>query len=410
MEQSRLKPYAIQEISSQTLIIKVVESKIETIQRLHDRSYNVLLRKGNKFIISRVTSLDEVNTFNLIDELPESRIVPTLAERSGDYEFSKVDNGIVKLIEDSSILLPIIHSRYPLYGTVTATLITKTLETTYGFKGKEKRTWFQGYFRAKNGNYSGQWAFASSVYDERKVRQAIERAEDYASITGNAEINDGNYDVVLSPLVMANLMASVAYSASGYSILTGNSFLSSKKVGEDVGSEKFSLIDNPKNDELNSWEFDDEAVPTRRTVIIDKGKYVSPILNIEVGRALNMETTGNAGWVYPRPWTLEVPQGETSESSLLDGNVILFNNNWYTRFQNRAEGQFSTVGRDAVTLIKNGKPVGVVGRVRIADKLGNIISNVQALSKERYSIAWWDAPLPGIYPFALVSNVRVSKA
>ncbi|MEM3268204.1 MAG: metallopeptidase TldD-related protein, partial [Metallosphaera sp.] len=99
-----------------------------------------------------------------------------------------------------------------------------------------------------------------------------------------------------------------------------------------------------------------------------------------------------------------------SESSLLDGNVILFNNNWYTRFQNRAEGQFSTVGRDAVTLIKNGKPVGVVGRVRIADKLGNIISNVQALSKERYSIAWWDAPLPGIYPFALVSNVRVSKA
>ncbi|MEM3244669.1 MAG: metallopeptidase TldD-related protein, partial [Metallosphaera sp.] len=208
----------------------------------------------------------------------------------------------------------------------------------------------------------------------------------------------------------ANLMASVAYSASGYSILTGNSFLSSKKVGEDVGSEKFSLIDNPKNDELNSWEFDDEAVPTRRTVVIDKGKYVSPILNIEVGRALNMETTGNAGWVYPRPWTLEVPQGETSESSLLDGNVILFNNNWYTRFQNRAEGQFSTVGRDAVTLIKNGKPVGVVGRVRIADKLGNIISNVQALSKERYSIAWWDAPLPGIYPFALVSNVRVSKA
>ncbi|MEM4912011.1 MAG: TldD/PmbA family protein, partial [Metallosphaera sp.] len=360
MEQSRFKPYAIQEISSQTLIIKVVESKIETIQRLHDRSYNVLLRKGNKFIISRVTSLDEVNTFNLIDELPESRIVPTLAERSGDYEFSKVDNGIVKLIEDSSILLPIIHSRYPLYGTVTATLITKTLETTYGFKGKEKRTWFQGYFRAKNGNYSGQWAFASSVYDERKVRQAIERAEDYASITGNAEINDGNYDVVLSPLVMANLMASVAYSASGYSILTGNSFLSSKKVGEDVGSEKFSLIDNPKNDELNSWEFDDEAVPTRRTVVIDKGKYVSPILNIEVGRALNMETTGNAGWVYPRPWTLEVPQGETSESSLLDGNVILFNNNWYTRFQNRAEGQFSTVGRDAVTLIKNGKPVGVV--------------------------------------------------
>lgn len=89
---------------------------------------------------------------------------------------------------------------------------------------------------------------------------------------------------------------------------------------------------------------------------------------------LNQDTTGNAGWVYPRPWTLEVLPGEVSESSLLEGNVILFNNNWYTRFQNRAEGQFSTVGRDAVVVIRGGKPAGVAGRVRIADKLGKIIS------------------------------------
>lgn len=114
--------------------------------------------------------------------------------------------------------------------------------------------------------------------------------------------------------------------------------------------------------------------------------------------------------VYPRPWTLEVSPGKLSETSLMDGNVILFNNNWYTRFQNRAEGQFSTVGRDAVVVIKNGKPVGVAGRVRIADKLGRIISNIQELSKERYAVAWWDAPLPGVYPFALVKDVHLSKA
>lgn len=403
-------PYAVQEIFSQTLVIKVVESRIETIQRLRDKYFNVLLRKGNRFTVTKVSSLDKVSLDKALDQLPESRIVPTVMERSGKFSFSKVDKGVVNLFEDSSRLLPLLSSKYPLYGTVTATIITKRLTTIHGFEGEESRTWFQGYFRAKNGDYSGQWAFASSSYDERKVRDTISRAEEYASITGHYDVSDGKYNVVLSPLVMGNLMATVAYSASGYSIMTGNSFLSTRKPGDVVASEKFTLMDNPKGDELNSWEFDDEAVPTRRTTIIDRGVYTSPLLNIEVGKVLDRETTGNAGWVYPRPWTLEVLPGEVSESSLLDGNVILFNNNWYTRFQNRAEGQFSTVGRDAVVVIKEGKPVGVAGRVRIADKLGKIISGIKELSKERYSVAWWDAPLPGVYPFALVEEVNLTRA
>ncbi|MEM2663213.1 MAG: metallopeptidase TldD-related protein, partial [Metallosphaera sp.] len=254
-----MNAYAVQEISSQTLVIKVVESKIETIQRLRDKYYNVLLRKGNRFTVTKVSSLDKVSLDKALDQLPESRIVPTVLERSGKYSFSKVDKGVVNLFEDSSRLLPLLNSRYPLYGTVTATVITKRLTTIHGFEGEESRTWFQGYFRAKNGDYSGQWAFASSFYDERKVKDTISRAEEYASITGKYEISDGKYDVVLSPLVMGNLMATVAYSASGYSIMTGNSFLSTHKPGDVVASQKFTLIDNPKGDELNSWEFDDEA-------------------------------------------------------------------------------------------------------------------------------------------------------
>lgn len=265
-----LNAYAIQEISTQSLIIKVVESRVETIQRLNDTYYNVLLRKGRKFTVTKVSSLDKVSLDKSLDSLPESRIVPSVMERSGKFSFSKVDGGVVNLLDDSSMLLPLLNSKFPLYGTVTATHITKRLTTALGFEGEESRTWFQCYFRAKNDRFSGQWAFASSSYDERKVKESILRAEEYASITGESELTDGNYDVVLSPLVMGNLMASVAYSASGYSIVTGNSFLSNKKPGDQVAGENFTLVDNPKGEELNSWEFDDEAVPTRKTPIVEK--------------------------------------------------------------------------------------------------------------------------------------------
>ncbi|QKR01067.1 TldD/PmbA family protein [Metallosphaera tengchongensis] len=403
--------YAILEISSTSLVVKVVESKVEAVQRLKDRYFNVLLRKGRKFLVTKVTSMDNLEgNLAILDNLPDSKVVPSVLERSGKFSFSKTDQGIMNFMGDASRVAPLLNSRFPIYGTLTSTVITKRLVTSSGFEGEETRTWFQGYFRAKNGDYSGQWAFASTDYDERKIKASLERAEEFASYTGKIDVSDGVYDVILSPLTMGNLMMSTAYLASGYSIITGNSFLSNKRIGEQVASEKFTLRDIPKGEELNSWEFDDEAVPTMNKSIVERGKYVSPLLNLEVAEVMDMKSTGNAGWVYPRPWTLEVSPGEVGEGSLMDGNVILFNNNWYTRFQNRTEGQFSTVGRDATLVIRNGKPVGVAGRVRIADKLGNLLSNIYELSKERYSVAWWDAPLPGVYPYALIKNVHLSKA
>jgi len=95
-----------------------------------------------------------------------------------------------------------------------------------------------------------------------------------------------------------------------------------------------------------------------------------------------MRSTGNAGWIYPRPWNLEVEGGEVKEEDLTSGNVILVNNCWYTRFQNRAEGRFSTVTRDATVIYRNGSPAGVVGRTRIADTLVNLIRNVESRSKQ----------------------------
>ncbi|WP_338025415.1 metallopeptidase TldD-related protein [Acidianus ambivalens] len=83
---------------------------------------------------------------------------------------------------------------------------------------------------------------------------------------------------------------------------------------------------------------------------------------------------------------------------------------WYTRFQNYVEGNFSTVGRDAVVVYKNGSVEGVAGRLRIADSIHNIIRNIEEVSKERYLVRWWDSRIPVLSPYVLVRDVKITRA
>jgi PmbA protein len=57
--------------------------------------------------------------------------------------------------------------------------------------------------------------------------------------------------------------------------------------------------------------FDDEGVPVRRTVVIDRGVLKSYLLNTYTARKLGMRTTGNAG------------RGITGNASVGHGNLFL---------------------------------------------------------------------------------------
>jgi PmbA protein len=406
---SKVDSAALLAVRTEEVIVKFVESSVAAIQRNSSSRYRVLLKKGKKYAVGESGSLDLQEMLGELELLPESKLHPVISGNSGDYSSERMDGETLRIMEDVSPLVSAVQGQYPLYGTVTLSKVERSLVTSLGFRGVERRTWVQGYLRAKNGDYTGQWAFASTSFSPLQIKEAVSRAEEYASLTGRVRIDDGKYDVVISPLVAANLMQSLGYMASGFAVLTGNSFLSRVKPGEKVANETFTLTDSPRGEVLNSWDFDDEAMFTSNNRILDRGVFSTPLLNNEVAEVLGMRSTGNAGWIYPRPWNLEVEGGEVKEEDLTSGNVILVNNCWYTRFQNRAEGQFSTVTRDATVIYRNGSPAGVVGRTRIADTLVNLIRNMESLSKQRYAVAWWDAPLPGVYPFMLIRGLRITR-
>ncbi|MCY0890562.1 MULTISPECIES: TldD/PmbA family protein [Pyrobaculum] len=223
-------------------------------------------------------------------------------------------------------------------------------------------------------------------------------------------------DVLLSPLVFGHLIGEVASSwASGSEILTGSSRYTKDDLGKEVASPILTVLDITSDKAAHGFTpFDLEGVPTRPIEIYRKGIFAGVLHTRRTAHALGMEPTGHAlrNWAMPSPGHIYIAPADGPEDAeelfreLKNGYYI--HNNWYTRFQNVKTGQFSTVGRDVVLEIKDGKPVAVVKFVRIADTLENVVKNIAVLSKETSQVYWWDMPTPVHAPYAVLKNIGIT--
>src|SRR5205823_14931884 len=87
---------------------------------------------------------------------------------------------------------------------------------------------------------------------------------------------------------------SIFEAVHGMSVYRQQSFWAGK-LGEKVASEKVTVVDDGTIPGLfGTSPFDDEGVPSRRTIVIEKGVLKSYLLNCYAARKLGMKTTGNA--------------------------------------------------------------------------------------------------------------------
>jgi PmbA protein len=159
--------------------------------------------------------------------------------------------------------------------------------------------------------------------------------------------------------------------------------------------------------------FDDEGAPAKENVIIDHGVLKGYLHNNSTAKIFKTETTGNAGLVFPNPWNIEMDAGNVSKDELFKDTKkgLYLTNTWYTRFQNYARGDFSTIPRDGIFLIQNGEIKQSIKDLRISDNAATMLNNVAAISKERQHIHWWgEADPPSLSPYVLIKNVHLTKS
>jgi PmbA protein len=130
----------------------------------------------------------------------------------------------------------------------------------------------------------------------------LEKPEDIGRIAaqravrrlGAVKVETRKVPVVFEPRTARGLVDHIFDAVHGVAVYRGESFLAGK-LGEKVASEKLTVIDDGTLPGLfGTSPFDDEGVPTRRTVVIEKGVLRSYLLNTYAARKLGLKTTGNA--------------------------------------------------------------------------------------------------------------------
>jgi len=183
--------------------------------------------------------------------------------------------------------------------------------TTLSVKGKEKITYpFNSSRRTMNS------------LDLEKLGETA--ANDVLRLTEKKSIETGDYEVILSPKVLAELLSySFTTSLCADQVQAKLSVLEGK-VGEKIASEKLTLYDDGTYEEgLYTTKFDDEGTPTQKTLLIEKGVLKGFLYDSITANIDNVESTGNCVRWEPPTWDVFFARSFSCRPRVWMSNLVI---------------------------------------------------------------------------------------
>jgi PmbA protein len=186
-------------------------------------------------------------------------------------------------------------------GSFDAATGHKVLANSHGFVGEYRRSYCSvaavPIAQSDDGAMQRDYWFAvartlSKLESPEQVgRVAAERT---LRRLGAQKVKTAQVPVVFDPMVASSILEHVFEGVNGDSVYRGASFLAGK-LGEKIASENVTIVDDgTMPGGFGTSPFDGEGVPTRRTVVIEKGVLKSYLLNTYTAKKLGLATTGNA--------------------------------------------------------------------------------------------------------------------
>ncbi len=156
--------------------------------------------------------------------------------------------------------------------------------------------------------YSMSRTFSGLESPEYVGKKAAERT---VRRLGAVKVETQRVPIIFEPRLARSLLGDIVDAIDGRAIYRHASFLAGK-LGEKVAASSINIVDDGTIPGLfGSQPFDDEGVPTRRTVIIENGVLKSYLLNTYAARKLGLKTTGSAS------------RGITGNAGIGHGNFFL---------------------------------------------------------------------------------------
>jgi len=111
---------------------------------------------------------------------------------------------------------------------------------------------------------------------------------------GARKVKTAQVPIVFDPLVATSILEHIFEGVNGDAVYRGASFLAGK-LGQKVAGDNLTVIDDgTMPGGFGTSPFDGEGIPTRRTVVIEKGVLKSYLLNTYTAKKLGLQSTANA--------------------------------------------------------------------------------------------------------------------
>jgi len=186
-------------------------------------------------------------------------------------------------------------------GSFDAAVGQKVLANSHGFVGQYRRSYCSiaavPIAFAEDGSMQRDY-----WYSVARNLGRLESPEDVGKIAaertirrlGARKVRTAKVPIILDPQVSRSMLDHIFEGVNGDSVYRGASFLAGK-LGQRVAGENVTVIDDGTIvGGFGTSPFDGEGIPTRRTVVIDRGVLKSYLLNTYTAKKLGLQTTANA--------------------------------------------------------------------------------------------------------------------
>jgi PmbA protein len=192
--------------------------------------------------------------------------------------------------------------------------------------------------------------------------------------------------VIFDPITAPSLLAQLAGCASGYAVYRKSTFLAGR-LGDEIASPLLTAVDDGRlPGGLGTRPFDGEGQPTRRNLLLLRGRLRSWLLDSYSARKLGMASSGNASrsagsapgvaptnlWIEPGTRTLEQIVADTPRGLLVTELIGMGFNPVTGDYSRGAAGIW----------IEGGELTHPVEEVTIAGNLGQMLRDVDAVGSD----------------------------
>jgi predicted Zn-dependent protease len=274
------------------------------------------------------------------------------------------------------------------YGALSTATTTTAIITSAGLRRSATSTQASLVSVARGDNGGGYASRHSADITALDVAGLAAEVVDTCERNQNAkEIGPGDYEVILSPYAVTDLLEHLAW--VGFSALALQEHRSFMRLGERLMSERVTIRDDARTDDVFPFPFDDEGVSTRPVTLIDRGVCAAVVYDTPTALQDGVASTGHSlpqpnTW-GPLPRHVAMDSGDTPWTEMVRSvsRGLYITRFWYVRDVHPLRTVITGMTREGTFLIENGSITHPVKDLRFTQSIVEALAAVLQVSRER---------------------------